>query len=116
VKEMDPRVAFGEGVRRLREARKLTQAALAERSDLQSWKYIGTVENARTNITLTNVVKLAAGLGISVAELMETCFPQDEKRKELLTDLLKLIANEDDKTVRLVMRILNEVKRSSTSD
>ena len=112
MKEKDPRVAFGQGIRALREACGFTQAELAERSDLQSWKYIGTVENARTNITLTNILKLAKGLDLSPAELMAACFPDDKARKDLLHELLDLAANKDDKTIRLVMGILAEVKKA----
>jgi len=112
LKEKDPRVAFGDGVRRLREARKLTQAELAERSDLQSWKYIGTVENARTNITLTNILKLANGLEVTPAELMAACFPDDKARKDLLHNLLALAADRDEKTIRLALGILAEVKKA----
>ena len=112
MKEKEPRVAFGEGVRALREARNLTQAELAKRSDLQSWKYIGTVENARTNITLTNIIRLAQGLGLTPAELMGACFPDDKPRKDLLNDLLALAAKKDDKTIRLMLGILAEVKKA----
>ena len=106
----DPRVVFGEGVRRLREARNLTQSELAERSELVNWKYIGTVENARTNITLTNVVKIAGGLGISVAELMDACFPADDRRNELLTRLLDLVSDGDEKTVLLLLGMLDLIE------
>jgi len=116
LKVKDPRAAFGEGIRRLREAKKMTQAELAERSDLGSWKYIGTVENARTNITLTNVVKLANGLDLSLAELMDACFPQDEKRRELLHDLLGLVAKGDEKTIRLLLGMLAEIRKVQEAD
>jgi len=112
MKEMNPRVAFGQGIRALREARGLTQAQLAERSDLQSWKYIGTVENARTNITLTNIIRLAQGLGLSSAELMNACFPDDKSRKDLLHELLALVAKKDEKTIQLTLGILAEVKKA----
>ena len=116
MKDKDPRAAFGEGVRHLREAKKMTQAELAEHSGLGSWKYIGTVENHRTNITLSNVVKLAGGLGVSVSELMEACFPRDKGRKELLHDLLALVAREDEKTIRLLIGMLAEVKKWEEAD
>ena len=116
MKKEDPRVLLGKGIRALREARHLTQSQLAERADLESWKYIGTVENARTNIGLTNLMKLANGLGITVAEMMASCFPKDQERRDLLNDLLKLVADEDPKTIRLVTNILDEVKRWAAAD
>jgi hypothetical protein len=42
---------------------------------------------------------------------MEACYPRDEQRKELLADLLKLVANEDNKTIHLLLGILVQVKR-----
>jgi transcriptional regulator with XRE-family HTH domain len=106
-------VALLEGVRLPREARKRTPAQLADRAGLNSWKYIGTVKNARTNITLTNVVKLAAGLGVSVPELMEARCQRDEQRKELLATLLKLVAREDDKMLQLLRGVLAQVKKAA---
>ena len=113
MKKDDPRVLFGRGVRALREARGLTQTQLAEKAGLVSWKFVGSVENARTNITLTNVVKFAAGLGVSMPELMQTCFPANKERADLLADLLRLVASEDDKTIRLLRGILDQVKKWS---
>jgi len=47
---------------------------------------------------------------------MDACFPKDKKRKELLTELLALVAKEDDKTVHLLMGILDEVKKWAGTD
>ena len=107
----DPKILFGKGIRALREARGLTQSQLAEKADLDSWKYIGTVENARTNITLTNLLKLAQGLDLSQAKMMNACFPQDCDRRDLLAELIQLVADEDDATVRMLMGMLNEAKK-----
>jgi transcriptional regulator with XRE-family HTH domain len=60
---------FGAIVRRLREARGLTQEQLAERSGV-SGTYIGFIERGDNVPTLTIVLDLAAGLGISASELL----------------------------------------------
>jgi hypothetical protein len=44
---------------------------------------------------------------------MEACYPRDEQRGELLTDLLHLVAKEDDKTIQLALGILAQVKKAA---
>ena len=107
----DPKIQFGQGIRALREARKLTQSQLADKANLDSWKYIGTVENARTNITLTNMLKLARGLDLSPAEMMNACFPQDRDRRDLLAELIQLVTDEDEATVEMLLGMLAEAKK-----
>jgi len=89
----------------------MTQSDLAEKADLESWKYVGTVENARTNITLTNLVKLASGLDLTPAEMMAACFPSDKKRADLLSDLIQLVSDEDEATIEFLLGILSEAKK-----
>lgn len=107
----DPKVEFGRGVRALREARGLTQTDLAERSGLGSWKYVGTVENARTNITMTNLAKLATGLDLSIADLFTACFPAQKSRADLLSQLVRLVADGDDRTIQFLLGVLREAKK-----
>ena len=59
---------FGNRVRALRLDENLTQEALAERAGLHR-TYIGMIERAEKNITLTNIEKLAAALGRPTSEL-----------------------------------------------
>ena len=62
---------FGERVRQVRLQKGITsQEYLAELSGLHR-TFIGRVERGETNITLENIRKIAAGLGISLAELFE---------------------------------------------
>jgi hypothetical protein len=60
---------------------------------------------------VTNVVKLGGGLGVTPAELMEACFPADKARKELLHDLLAVVAREDEKTIRLLLGMPAEARK-----
>lgn len=60
---------FGAVVRRLREKQGLTQEQLAELSGVSA-TYIGFVERGDNVPTLTVVLDLAAGLGISAADLL----------------------------------------------
>lgn len=47
-----------------------SQERLAEEAGLH-WTYVGQVERGRRNITLPNILKLAAGLKVSPAVLVE---------------------------------------------
>ena len=66
----DPRILFGECVRKIRLARGLSQEKLAELADLHR-NYVGAVERGERNISLLNIVKLAHGLGVRPTKLIE---------------------------------------------
>lgn len=59
---------FGDAVRKTRTAAGLTQEALADRAGLDR-SYIGGVERGERNPTLSVIVKIAEGLGVTLAEL-----------------------------------------------
>lgn len=59
---------FGRRVRELRTAKQLSQEALAVASDLDR-TYVGGVERGERNISLVNIQKIAAALGIPVRDL-----------------------------------------------
>ena len=60
---------FGATVRRLRGEREWTQEELAERAGLTT-TYVGQVERGDKVPSLTVVLKLARGLGVSPADLV----------------------------------------------
>jgi transcriptional regulator with XRE-family HTH domain len=59
---------FGERVRELRKQKGLSQESLALACDLDR-TYIGGVERGERNISLLNIYKITAALGVSVREL-----------------------------------------------
>lgn len=61
---------FGERVRSRRVHLGMTQDELAQASGLH-WTYVGQIERGRRNLTLHNIVKLAAGLGVDPGRLVE---------------------------------------------
>jgi transcriptional regulator with XRE-family HTH domain len=69
---------FGERVRTHREALGLSQEALAARSGVH-WTFLGQVERGRRNLNLHNLLKLASGLGVDPAELVQGLRPPDDK-------------------------------------
>ncbi len=60
---------LADNLKRLREARGITQAELATRCHMHK-NYVGNVEQAIVNITLANLEALARGLSCSEAELL----------------------------------------------
>ena len=60
---------FGERLRSIRQARELSQEALALACELDR-TYIGGVERGERNVSLLNICKIARALGISPKELM----------------------------------------------
>ena len=61
---------FGRRVRQRREELGLTQEAAAERMGLH-WTYLGQVERGRRNVSLHNIVRIAAGLEVDASQLMK---------------------------------------------
>jgi transcriptional regulator with XRE-family HTH domain len=63
-------IAFGKRLLALREAAGLTQEALAHKAGLH-WTYIGQVERGERNLSYKNVLKIAKGLGVEPARLVQ---------------------------------------------
>jgi transcriptional regulator with XRE-family HTH domain len=61
---------FGQRVRALRMKKRISQEELAARSGVHR-TYMGRIERGETNITLTNICKIARGLGVSPAHLLD---------------------------------------------
>lgn len=61
---------FGNHVRELRQARGLSQEALAERCDLDR-TYISGIERGKRNVSLENLYALARALDVSLARLFD---------------------------------------------
>lgn len=62
------KAVFGRRLRELRTARGLSQEALALACDLDR-TYIGGVERGERNVSLVNIQRIAAALGVPVREL-----------------------------------------------
>jgi len=68
------RRVFAANLRRLREARNLSQERLAALAKLHR-TYVGSVERAERNISIDNMEKLAAALGVPLADLVREVTP-----------------------------------------
>lgn len=63
------RKAFGENVRKRRHKLRLSQEELADRAELHR-TYVGSIERGERNVSLENIVRLAAALGVKPAALL----------------------------------------------
>ena len=65
----DPKKILGRNVRTRRLALGLSQEKLAEKAGLH-WTYIGGIERGERNVSLLNIVKLAAALNTTAPQLL----------------------------------------------
>lgn len=63
-------ISFGEKVRELRKEKEMSQEDLSFKAELHR-TYIGMIERAEKNITLTNIEKIAKALNVSITKLFE---------------------------------------------
>ena len=63
-------ISFGEKVRELRKASGMSQEDLSFNADLHR-TYIGMIERAEKNITLTNIEKIAKALNVDIKKLLD---------------------------------------------
>jgi transcriptional regulator with XRE-family HTH domain len=64
----DIKTKFGAKVRRLRQAKDLSQEAFADICGLHR-TYVGAIERGERNVSLENIEKIAKALGLSIASL-----------------------------------------------
>lgn len=62
-------IKFGKKVRDLRINKGISQEQLADLSDVHR-TYIGMIERAEKNVTLTSIQKIASGLGVKITDLL----------------------------------------------
>lgn len=63
-------IRFGNNVREIRKDKGLSQEELSFKAELHR-TYIGMIERAEKNITLTNIEKIANGLEVEIIELFK---------------------------------------------
>ena len=63
-------IRFGDKVRALRKEKGISQEELSFKADLHR-TYIGMIERAEKNLTLSNIDKIAKALNVEIAELFK---------------------------------------------
>ena len=109
-RETDTHRKLGNRIRKLRKGRGLTQAALAERAGMDA-KYIGQIERAETNTTLTMLDRIARGLGITLSELFAFSPTSPREAEEFVYDRLPDILRRQPSHVRdLLVKFLQTLE------
>jgi len=67
---MDIKEHFGKRVKELRQARELSQEALAHLAELDR-TYIPSIEKGERNVSIEVIQKLSIAFGISISELLK---------------------------------------------
>jgi len=93
---------FGTHLRALRQARKLTQEALAERSAL-SVDAVRRIERGAFSPSLETVNKLASGLDISLRTLFNDF---DRDRRNQIAELCDYLGKRSKHELRMVWRVM----------
>lgn len=93
---------FGSHIRKLRRARKLTQEALAERSEL-SVDAIRRIERGRLSPTLETLRKLASGLELSLHTLFQNL---DSERPSHINEICDFLTRRDGRDLRMAWRVI----------
>jgi transcriptional regulator with XRE-family HTH domain len=110
-RETDVHRKLGDRIRKLRKGRRLTQAALAERAGMDA-KYIGQIERAETNTTLTMLDGIATGLGITLSELFAFSPTTGRKAEEFVYDRLPDLLRRQPSHVReLLVKFLQTLEQ-----
>lgn len=100
---------IGVRIRELRLQQQLTQAELAEQTDM-SVSYVSHIETAKKKASLESLVRIANALGITVDHVLtgnQTCDPAEYR-----TDLVKLLEDCTSYEKRIIYEIALAVKKS----
>jgi len=103
---LDLKELFGSSLRQCRRAKGLTQAQLAEATEL-SLEMIGRLERGRTAPSFETIAALARALNVPAAVLFGAASTGIEsERRELLDRINGLLAKTSDEDLRRVQRVL----------
>ena len=103
----EQKAMLGNRIRTLRGNKGLTQQELAERCSL-NYKYLGAIERGERNPTFENLVKIAAGLEISLQGLF-TIEHETPNAEALKARIAELLSGTDENNVRLIYKIIGAV-------
>ena len=99
---------LGNRIRSLRIQKALSQEKLSELAELNG-KYLGEVERGSANISIVNLAKLADALDVPLLSLLAA--KHERPRRELVSELHKLIDRTDDAQLKIIYRVIEAVTR-----
>lgn len=99
---------LGNRIRSLRVQKGFSQDKLGELAGLNG-KYLGEVERGNSNISITNLSRLADVLDVPLLSLMAVEHERD--RVELTDELHRMIDDADDTQLKIIYRVLEAILR-----
>lgn len=104
---------LGARIRQLRKIKGWTQEVLAEKADMD-YKYLGAIERGEKNLTLTNIERIAKGLGVEVYQLflfsLKGVQPEERITEVKIKDLLKMCDDREKKFLLQTIQGFTELK------
>lgn len=104
---------LGARIRQLRKVKRWTQEELAEKAEMD-YKYLGAIERGEKNLTLTNIERIAKGLGVEVYQLflfsLKGVQPEERITEVKIKDLLKMCDDREKKFLLQTMQGFTELK------
>jgi transcriptional regulator with XRE-family HTH domain len=104
----DAKRLIGDRIRQLRKSKGLSQEKLGHESELH-YTHIGSIERGQKNWSIETLIKLAKGLNVGVADLLNFTIPPPDakKMKKLLVEDIKESSPE---TIKILSELLNGLK------
>lgn len=102
------KILIGARIKSIREAKELTQEALAEKMDINT-VYLSNIERGRANPTLNMLIKFTDALEVEMWELFD--FGHEVNIKELREAMSKLLKESDEEKLRMAVKIMRAVAR-----
>jgi len=99
---------LGNRIKALRVQKGLSQDKLGELAGLNG-KYLGEVERGNSNISVTNLSKLADVLEVPLLSIMDV--EHERNREELVKELHQMIDGADDAQLKIIYRVIEAVMR-----
>ncbi len=105
-------IKLGDRIRTLRNEQKLSQENLAEKSELHP-TYIGRIERAEVNVTITALNRIASALGMKITELLSFPITGEivSKEETSIFNIIGLIEKVNPQSIDLVSRVLKEIAK-----
>lgn len=97
---------LGKRIKELRKKSSLSQEQVAEQAGI-SGKYLGEVERGEVNVSVLIISKIALVLNVQLSEILD--FDHFSTRKEIESELFKIINSSDDKSIQQIYRIINAI-------
>lgn len=104
---MSTKELIGVRLKRLRQGRRLSQEALAEKVRI-SPKYVSSIERGKENPTLDIIIKLANALGVEMEEIFAISH-EESNPKKLRESVNRLLKEADGEKLRMVAKFLRGV-------